>query len=373
VTAAAQVICPRCAVPLGAAPAAWANACARCGATFPVVAGVPCLFADADAWLTAWRRQLDTFDAQVRQTVRLLDEARREADLLPAAALRLETFRAATAALRDELFGLLDAPLALHAPRTAQLGDVDAREARPLTHYLELVFRDWAWEPDVGDGGGEVSLAIAELEAVAGPAPLGRVLVLGAGACRLPYELHRRGRAQRTIALDVDVLLLAAARAVIAGEPLALTEAPAEANDLDALARRHALAAPAGPLTGGTFQLVLANGLEPPFDDASFDTVLTPWFIDVATADLGALAASIHRLLAPEGRWLNVGPLVYTPRVPLARRHTAQEVVTLVQRAGFEVGAPRLSTTPYAMSPLNGRGRLERTLAFAARKLPPTR
>jgi SAM-dependent methyltransferase len=362
---AAAVICPRCAVPLGAAPAAWARPCARCGAAFPVVAGVPCLFADADAWLTAWQRQLDTFDAQVRQTARLLDEARAAPDLLPATALRLDTFRAATAALRDELFALLDAPLALHAPSVGTRDD--DREARPLTHYLDLVFRDWAWEPKDEDGGGEVEVALAELEAIAGPAPLGRVLVLGAGACRLPYELHRRGRASRTVALDVDVLLLAAARAIIAGQPLALTEAPAEANDLEALAMRHALAAPA-PITDGTFQLVLANGLEPPFDGGAFDTVITPWFIDVATADLPALVAQLHRLLPPGGRWLNVGPLVYTHRVPVARRYTAQEVLALVSGGGFQVGPPRLATTPYAMSPLNARGRLERTLAFAATK-----
>jgi SAM-dependent methyltransferase/uncharacterized protein YbaR (Trm112 family) len=361
----AAVICPRCAVPLGAAPAAWARPCARCGAAFPIVAGVPCLFADADAWLTAWRRQLDTFDGQVRQTARLLDEARAAPDLLSATALRLDTFRAATASLRDELFGLLDAPLALHAPRVAAPSIDDDREARPLTHYLDLVFRDWAWEP--AEGGGEVDVALAELEAIAGPAPLGRVLVLGAGACRLPYELHRRGRASRTVALDVDVLLLAAARAIIAGEPLALTEAPAEANDLEALAMRHMLTAPA-PITDGTLQLVLANGLEPPFDDGAFDTVITPWFIDVATADLRALVAQLHRLLARGGRWLNVGPLVYTHRVPVARRYTAQEVLALVGHGGFEVGPPRLSTTPYAMSPLNARGRLERTLAFAATK-----
>src|SRR5204863_5199672 len=97
-----------------------------------------------------------------------------------------------------------------------------------------------------------------------------------------------------------------------------------------------------------------------------FDTVVTPWFIDVATADLPGLIATIARLLAPGGRWLNAGPLVYTHRVPFEQRFTAQEVVALARAAGFDVGAPRLTTVPYTLSPLNGRGRLERTLAFAA-------
>jgi hypothetical protein len=161
---------------------------------------------------------------------------------------------------------------------------------------------------------------------------------------------------------------MVAAQRVISGKGLVLTEAPTEANDLDALSMRHALTAPHGPLTDGRFYLLLANGLEPPFEDATFDTIVTPWFIDVATADLPGLMGTIRRLLAPRGRWLNVGPLVYTHRVPFECRFTAQEVVELARLAGFALGAPRLSTVPYTLSPLNGRGRLERTLAFAAVK-----
>jgi hypothetical protein len=359
-----EAVCPRCAAPLGRAPAAWTRPCPACGATFPALGGLPCLFPDNDAWLVAWRRQLATFDAQVRRTCALLDEARGQPGLLAATHRRLWTFREASASLLDEVHGLLD-PLLLPnvAADAGRDDDDDAREARPLTHYLDLVYRDWAWETDER---GEVALGRAELEAVAGPASLGRLLILGAGAGRLAYDLHRAGRTTETFALDVDLLLLAAARRLTSGEPLSLTEAPAEANDLETLAVRHALVAPRGPLTDGAFHLVLANGLEPPFATGTFDTILTPWFIDVASSDLGGLAATLHRLLAPGGRWLNLGPLVYTHRVPFERRFTAQEVVEVARGAGFTVGAPRLATVPYALSPLNGRGRLERTLAFAA-------
>jgi N2227-like protein len=361
------IICPRCAVPLGRAPEAWSNPCDACGAVVPVLGGLPCLFPDSDAWLVAWRRQLRTFDAQVRQTWTLLAEAQAKPGLLPATHRRLQTFRAASETLLTEVHGLLD-PL-LH-PRVAgaaeREADVpDSREARPLTHYLDLVYRDWAWETDER---GEVALGLAELEAVAGPAPLGRGLILGAGACRLAYELHRAHRTTETFALDVDILLMAAARLIISGERLLLTEAPTEANDLDTLSIRHELVAPGGPLTDGSFHLLLANGLEPPFANATFDTIITPWFIDVASSDLRSLAGTIHRLLAPGGRWLNLGPLVYTHRVPFEHRYTAQEAVEVAQRAGFTVGEPRLATVPYTLSPLNGRGRLERILAFAAIK-----
>jgi SAM-dependent methyltransferase len=343
---------------MGRGAAAWRDPCVRCGVELPLLGGVPCVFPNSEAWMVAWRRQLATFDEQVRQSWALLDAARAKPGLMEATRGRLESFRASTAAQLAEIHALLD-PLLLGAPAAG----VEDRDARPLTHYLDLVYRDWAWEA-AGEGG-EVALGLAELEAVAGAAPLGRVLILGAGACRLAYELHRRPGTAETFALDVDLLLVAAARRIISGEHLFLTEAPTEANDLDALAIRHELVAPAGPLDG-SFQIVLANGLEPPFAAGTFDTIVTPWFIDVATADLPALISAIARLLAPGGRWLNVGPLVYTHRVPFESRFTAQEVVAVARATGFDVGPPRLTTVPYAMSPLNGRGRLERTLAFAA-------
>lgn len=355
---AVSVVCPRCATELGRGAGAWREPCGKCGAAFPRLGGVPCVFPNTEAWLVAWRRQLATFDEQARQSCALLDAARARPGLMEATRRRLDTFRASSAAQLEEVHALLD-PLLLAAPAAGP----EDRDARPLTHYLDLVYRDWAWEGE----GGEVALGLGELEAVAGDRPLGRALILGAGACRLAYELRRRAGTTETFALDVDLLLVAAARRIISGERLVLTEAPTEANDLDALAIRHELVAPAGPL-GDDFQLILANGLEPPFAPGQFDTVITPWFIDVATADLPALMATIARQLAPGGRWLNLGPLVYTHRVPFEARYTAQEVVALARAAGFDVGASRLSTVPYAMSPLNGRGRLERTLAFEAVK-----
>jgi hypothetical protein len=350
-----EAACPRCRASLGAWPGAVA--CGRCRAEFPRLGELPCLFTNADAWLATWRRQLATFDAEIGQTLELLASARLRVDLLAATRARLETFVGTTAALRDELHALLD-------PLLGPVGavDHDGQDVRPLTHYLDLVYRDWGWDDD----GGEVGLALAELDAVAGDAPLGRTLVLGAGAARLPYELVRRGRAQEVFALDVDLALTAAASRLARGETVVVTEAPLEANDLDALARRHELRAPE-PVD---LHFTLANGLEPPFADGSFDTVVTPWFIDVATADLRALLPAIRRQLVPGGRWLNVGPLVYAHRVPFELRFSAQEVVELARGAGFDVGPPRLGTVPYTLSPLNGRGRLERTLAFAARRDP---
>jgi hypothetical protein len=364
-----KVTCPRCTKPLGDWPQAFDSACGQCGwilCTLPAAGGagaIRCLLPGADAWLAAWGGQLATFDGQARETLAALAAERDRPGLLPATAGRIQASLTALGDLLAQVHALID-PLLAAAPPPAP-GQGEARDPRPLTHYLDLIYRDWAWEEGPGS---EVEAALAEVQAVAGDRPLGRLLVLGGGACRLPYELHRAGRATETFVLDVDLLLVAAAARIVAGQPLALTEAPYEANDLEALAARHDLEAPGGPITDGSFHIVLANGLAPPFAPGSFDTVLTPWFIDVASTDVRDLIGTVHQLLAPGGRWLNFGPLVYIRQVPLACRFTAQEVLALAAGGGFRVDLPRVSTIPYTMSPLNGRGKLERTLAFCATK-----
>jgi SAM-dependent methyltransferase/uncharacterized protein YbaR (Trm112 family) len=375
------MLCPACRAPLGEWTTAGTEACGGCGVIFPSLGGIPCLLANPDSWRATWRQQLGAFDAQAAETLAQLQEEQTLPGLLPATVQRLAACHAAAAALHGQLHQLLDPLLTPEDARAGSFPVDTTRAPRPLTHYLDLVFRDWAWdgddvaEDDAPNTPSEAALALAEVRAVAGEGSLGRTLVLGAGACRLAYELHLQGRQSvdqsddhETFALDVDVLLLAAARRIIRGQPLALTEAPTEANDLDALAARHDLTAPNGPLGDDHFHFVLANGLAAPFAPGSFDTIVTPWFIDVGPPDLRPLLRSIHALLVPHGRWLNFGPLVYKREIPLHRRFTIQEVLSLSQQAGFDVGEPRVSTLPYTLSPLNGRGRLERTVAFAARK-----
>jgi len=59
------------------------------------------------------------------------------------------------------------------------------------------------------------------------------------------------------------------------------------------------------------FHFVLADVLRAPFADHAFDTVVTPWLIDIVSDDLPVFAARINRLLKPGGRWLNFGSLAF--------------------------------------------------------------
>ena len=76
-----------------------------------------------------------------------------------------------------------------------------------------------------------------------------------------------------------------------------------------------------------------ADALQPPFADGAFDTVVTPWFIDIIGEPFARVAARINLLLKPGGRWINFGSLAFS-RAAHAERVSLEEVVELLPADG---------------------------------------
>jgi ubiquinone/menaquinone biosynthesis C-methylase UbiE len=161
-------------------------------------------------------------------------------------------------------------------------------------------------------------------------------------------------------------LLLTVAQTVIHGSTVPLREANAEIDEADRVSRTWELKAPAGPLGGDRFHILLADGLAPPFTGAAFDTVVTPWFIDLVPPDLEQFVPVLARLVKPGGRWVNLEPLRCTPATPVGRRYTREEVFDLAGRAGFRMGKWQAESMPHLVSKLSRRGKVAWVLAFAA-------
>ncbi len=150
------------------------------------------------------------------------------------------------------------------------------------------------------------------------------------------------------------------------GRTIALTESSLNVYDADHISARRMLRAPSGPLDAERFHFFLANGLDPPFADGTFDTVVTPWFIDRVPDDLEVFFARLARLVRPGGRWINQGPLLYASETPVSRRHAREEIFELAARAGFRIVKWTRRSQPYLVSPLTGCGRVETLLTFEA-------
>jgi SAM-dependent methyltransferase len=323
---------------------------------------IPVLLPEPDAYLASCRMQLTQLERQAQQTLEDMQSQMRAADALPATRARcqamVEGLRHQLADVRAILNPLLP-PTGAHA--------VEPSQRAPATlEYLPYLYRDWG-RSEADDGENERALVI--LESVIGETPIGRTLVVGAGACRLAYDLHRRHPGTETAVIDLDPLLFASAHAVVRGGSVAVREANLEVGELAQSSREWVLRAPAGKIDEAEFHFIVTDGLEPPFAPAVFDSVVTPWFIDQGPDDLRDFISTVHRLLRSGGRWLNIGPLLYRNGVPIALRFGREELFDLAARAGFRVDGWETASVPYLVSGLNGRGKVEWVLAFSATKL----
>ncbi|MBX7084043.1 MAG: methyltransferase domain-containing protein [Nannocystaceae bacterium] len=351
--------CPRC---LGGLIAGEPLRCDTCGVGYPSLGGIPVLLEHAYDAIDQWRFRLSEF----RQTM----DATRARIVVD---LATKTLHASTRARLQRLAESLERHRDLVTAHFAGAGLAPAKRTAPeqpgvpgegsVTSYFHQVHRDWGWEAE----GSQENLRALEVVADVLQPPLGRTLVIGAGACRLASDLHTRGRASLTFAIDINPLPLLLAARVLTGERVPLLELPLGPIDLAHVCVERELVAPAAVAPG--FVPLFADAFTPPFADGSFDTVVTPWFIDEVPTDLATYLPVVHRLLRPGGTWIDHGPLIYHPNhTELPARYPSDELFALVEAAGFTIEQRRMDRLVYMQSPACTRGRIEAVFTFRARR-----
>lgn len=353
--------CPRCGAPLAGAPAALA--CTGCAAGIPLLGKLPVLFADPDAKLWEWRNLHALAIAEMERDEERHKNAAKGPALTPTTARRLRTVLQAKVEYRKAIAQLLEplhaAPVAAIDAFRLLMGKSSASQT--LIGYVTNVFRDWGW-PETTENAAALRLVRAALPAGAKPR---RLLVLGGGACRLPYDLHQALSAESTVVCDINPLYLLLAARLADGKRASLHEFPLAPDGLDNAAVLRRLEAPAA--AGEGFHLVLADAMDPPFAAGAFDLVLTPWFLDIVPQDTRFLAPKINRLLAPGGTWVNFGSAVFQRAEP-ERCLSREELLEVVAGAGFTVGHQSLELIDYLASPASCQARREKVLTFGAQK-----
>jgi len=341
--------------------------CAACKTDFPLLAGMPWMFAEPDASMAEWRARMQFSLQSIKHEAAQLGAELQDEALRATTRRRLEHYKDALDQHGRALQDLMQ-PLQLHAPGGSYESYLALRTRLPvdqgLNTYYSNVHRDWSW------GDAENQASMRELAAVLqGRTDLGQVLVLGAGAGRLAYDLHMQFNCARTVALDFNPLLMLVAHTVTRGEKLQLHEFPIAPRAPDDGAVLRTLAAPAA--VRENFKLVLGDALRAPFVPGAFDTVLTPWLIDIISEDLPVLAARINLLLKNSGRWLNFGSLAFSAP-QRARRYSVEETCSIIAECGFASPFVHEAKIPYMCSPASRHGRQETVFSFAAEKQATT-
>jgi uncharacterized protein YbaR (Trm112 family) len=349
--------CPSCGTRLAG------DGCLACRLDFPAIGGVPWLMPEPRLALVEWRGRLHHLLSHYAREAARQRAALGTASISPLTQSRLEHLAAALDDQAGRIRELLH-PLGLdsrhEAPAVHDALGTELPLGQGLSTYYPNLHRDWCW----GDAENRASLEAVTESLPKGAAPI-RMLVLGAGACRLAYDLHHHLQPTLTVALDFNPLFLLAAARIMAGTPLELYEfpiAPRSAAE-HALLRRHAAPEPAAP----GLVPVLADATAPPFRMGAFDLVLTPWFIDVSGEPVSRLLRRVNALLAPGGLWVNHGSLAFSAAEP-EDAWSLEELLEALPEAGFSRAQPIESRVPYLASPASRHARMESVITFAVRK-----
>ncbi|MEZ5550581.1 MAG: hypothetical protein R3E82_06825 [Pseudomonadales bacterium] len=345
--------CPRCDTALDNL------SCSACQITFPLHDGVPWLVADPEACRTQWRNRwhmaLASLQAQEEQARAALPEvaargpaSERLESIIRGCVAQQQSLRTLLGSLQLGIPANLETYLALKTRLPSRMG---------LHSYDANAHRDWAW------GEAENAAALRGVTGlIAGQSP-GRVLVLGAGAGRLAYDIHQALPDALTVAMDLNPMLTTLLRQLADGMSVEMTEFPLAPRrpSLSAITRRLEAPEPARP----GFEVILADVTRPPFQAGTFDLVITPWLLDVIESPIGHMLAGLNRLLADGGSWIYQGSAAFTPVSP-QDCGSLEELLVLAAASGFAVGDCREEILPYMTSPDSRHGRTESVVNFLA-------
>ncbi len=364
--------CPVCA-PDGVSLMASSGAltCRQCATQFPIFrcgkAYIPWLFSEPANTRLEWKARYNGFLHANSAELERLRNARSVSQSSETGRRRISNLLHAHEQYRNQVTEIL-APLGLEgiewpADATDLLHSKLPRN-QGLSNYTSNIFRDWAWN----NGENEALIdAVDEVLSADRRDSIGSLLTLGAGACRLPYDMHRRYSPNLSVILDLNPLLLQIACHVIQGEKVSLYEFPVAPLNEASFAVLQECHAPV-PLGDANFHYVLADALNPPFANGSFDTVVTPWLIDIIPQNLRAFIPCINRILTQGGVWINTGSLAFFHRDE-SWCFSEEEVLEMVAENGFEILAAERRAVPYLQSPHSAHGRTEKILSFSARKV----
>ena len=354
-------LCPACRAQLPAL--LWDEAdivCGSCNAKYPYLLGIPLLLSDAGTQLRTFRKSLSHFIRETQHAQSVVLSQLLQEDLTPRARSRAQLVAEALPLHRASLLELCQ------NAGIFPLDELDETTDQSLLAYYLLIHRDYAWQPEVD----EVAPALSDLLATCPTRDhFGRTLVLGAGTGRLAWELASRAHQHdEVIALDINPLPFLVTQQLRRGKTLELWELPGHPRKSTYAAVQRTIHPP-GP-SPVNLKLIFADALQPPFAAASFDTIVTPWFIDQVPQNISAFLPTFTGLLKPGGSWLNQGPLIYDPaRTQPVHRYCADELIELVVQAGFEITKASYDPTLYLASPVSSQARREFVLTFHAQRL----
>ena len=325
---------------------------------YPMVGGIPWLIAHPRNSLLDWGAKLNHFQQTLLQEISELEVSVKTAK--GAVHDRMECLLLAKRDFLLEITKLIEPVTTSKVAASEQYNALldCAPTTQNLLSYEANIYRDWQWGEEENTLSKNMVLEFA-------PKELGKLCVLGAGACRLALDLHREAKPELTVATDINPLFLLSVEKLISGDSFLLTEFPLHPKLTEYVAIKHSMNAL--ETRPDNFHLCFSDAAKPAFRKHAFDTVLTPWLIDIQPHEFKRLLSQLNQYITVGGRWLNFGSLVFNQKRE-SLCYSSDEVVELAAEAGFEIEEMTQKEIPYLKSPYNAGYRMENVWAWEAIK-----
>jgi len=327
--------------------------------TYPIINGIPWLLPNPQNSLIDWSVKLNHFHQVLSSEIDHLETAIHATSGLTQK--RLKKLLTGKQAFTRSVFELLT-PIVRHPIASKQiydsLNDI-APNTQNLLSYESNLYRDWVW----GEEENRLSRDIV-CEHIDN-SRCEKILVLGAGAGRLALDIHQAKSPSITVATDINPLLVLAAQHILSGKALSIFEFPEQPISSDYVAIEHQVHQQKAP---DNFHYIFSDANKPSFKKASFDTLITPWFIDIQPLEFSRFLQQLNQYIGIGHQWINFGSLVFNQQRD-AFCYSIDEIKSIAQEQGFDIDTIQQKQIPYLKSPYNAGHRIETIWSWSATKI----
>lgn len=342
--------------------------CQHCNIDYPHVGldqkKYPFLFADINSVWQGWAARLNGFNQQLSKKTGLLEKGLLDKKNSKLSIDRIKKMIRVTRIYQSQINSLLSSFAECDFDQAVNTSQSLAKN-QGVDSYINNIYRDWCWN----NGENEEMLSALNSVIIDENFSPGKVLALGAGASRLLVDFQKQYDIDHCVLLDINPLLLNVASHIVNGGEVDLFEFPTAPTSINDYAVMHTCKLPDNYSADqeNIFEFILADATNIPFADKSFDTILTPWLIDILPINFRDFIPHINRLLPVGGYWLNTGSLAFFHHDE-AMNYSQEEVLDLLKKYGFEVVASNRRKINYLHSPNSAHGRIEHVFNFCVRK-----
>lgn len=332
---------------------------ANSNSSYPIIQNIPWLISNPQNSLIDWSIKLNHFhqilDGEIQELeseIIISDGATRK---------RLERLYKAKQSFLRSIFELMS-PVVRN--EMAQKNTYDtltdiAPNTQNLLSYESNLYRDWVW------GEEENKKCLDIVEAHIDKKNASKILILGAGAGRLALDIHQAILPKISVATDINPLMVLAAQKILHGDGLSIYEFPEQPITSEDVAVEHHITSCNAP---DNFHYVFSDANKPAFIKGSFDTVITPWLIDIQPLELSLFLKQLNQYINLGAQWINFGSLVFNQNRD-ALCYSIDEIKIIALAQGFEISDVSQDQIPYLKSPYNSGHRIETVWSWRAKKI----